>query len=59
MDGVVDHGLDGAEARQIDDETTLRATSEKLWPGLVRILGGPLTSPAYRLAKTARSRSAL
>ena len=29
-------------------ETTLRATSEKLWPGLVRIFGGPLISPAKR-----------
>ena len=32
-------------------ETTLRATSEKLWPGLVSTFGGPLIWPANRTEK--------
>jgi hypothetical protein len=32
-------------------ETTLRATSEKLWPGLSSTFGGPLIRPANVVAK--------
>ena len=32
-------------------ETTLRATSEKLWPGACKTCGGPRNSPVQNCAK--------
>src|ERR1700731_3464067 len=41
---------DATEARLMMD-TTLRATSEKLWPGAWSTLGGPRSSSAQKAAK--------